>query len=447
MKLKLLFILLILVLISCSHSNETESLAEVTNTVAATTTIITQEIIESVNTEFIEMVISEYPQLTNLPTLYIQLDDGVSFESLNKIEFISGTYTLVDGDSVIYEEKLEIKGRGNYSWSFPQKPYALKLETKADLIGKDQAAKRWILVTTYSDKTLLRNYLTLTLAYELGAEYTTECMYVDLYTNGEYHGVYVLTEKIQIHENRVNINITKSALFEIEMEFRHSGNCHYCINLPSGVHIMMKDPDEDDMTTEELDKKFIEVKSFLTAADLSLSMGYDEYSQYIDVKSFVDWYIVNEFVKNYDSNFTTSCYCFIGDDGKLYMGPVWDYDTCYGNQDAATCMNPKGYHVTNAPWYSMLTSDETFKQLRNERWTELRDEGVFDDFITKIYDTVEYISESQVLNHERWPEALKSRDLRGGRSLMTYDAEVEYLIEWVTKRTEWLDVQWYINEN
>ena len=144
--------------------------------------------------------------MTNLPTLYINLDGGINKNKITKEQYLPATYTLVVDDGVgIYEQPLEIKGRGNYSWSFVQKPYTIKLAKRTDLLGMG-AARTWVLVTTYSDKTLLRNYLTLNLAVDIGLQYSVEAKYVDVYINGKYNGLYVLTEKIQIHDERVDIN-------------------------------------------------------------------------------------------------------------------------------------------------------------------------------------------------------------------------------------------------
>jgi len=439
MKFLCLALFILLVLVSCSQP---EQIVEPEITDPKTASETEPEKVKEMPPVIIDT--DKYKQITNLPALYIELGNNTQLSSLNKEDFVGGNYTLIDGDDIIYEKPLEMKGRGNYSWSFPKKPYALKLIFKEDLLGLG-AAKRWVLISNHSDKTLMRNYLTMTLAYDLGAEYSPQCKFVDFFANGKHQGTYLLTEKIQIHENRVDIDWDTSALFEIEMEYRHPGNCHYCIVVPSGVHIMMVDPDEDDTGTEELDKKYIECKSLLTAADISLGMGYDEYSKYIDVASFIDWYIVNEFVKNYDSGFTTSCYFFISREGKLTMGPVWDYDTCYGNQIVETCVNPRGYHVRNSPWYTTLNDDPDFSDLLHKRWSELRDNGMFDDFVKKITDTADYISESQKLDTVLWPEAMQSRDLRAHLALFTYEEELEYLINWVNRRIEWLDTEWYIN--
>jgi len=387
----------------------------------------------------------KYPKVTNLPTLYINLDDGKRKRDITKEQYIPGTYTLVVEDGVgIYDEPLEIKGRGNYSWTFQQKPYTIKLGKKADLLGMGPA-RTWVLVTTYSDKTLMRNYLTLNLAVDIGLQYSVEAKYVDVYINGEYNGLYVLTEKIQIHDERVDINEYTEGLFEIEVDWRHNYDCEYCIKLNSGAHVMYKQAEAEDIGEERKKELYKEFRLFLTTVDKSMRKGYREFSKYIDIPSFVDWYIVNEFVKNFDSGFTTSCYCYIKN-GKLYMGPPWDYDTCMGNQNVATCLYPDGYHVRYSPWFSMLMDDPVFFRKVRERWTELRNAGVFDKFLSDILEIPKtMIAQSEQKTHQLYKHKLKSRDLRGDLSLYTFEDEVDYLYNWVKKRIEWLDSEWKLN--
>jgi hypothetical protein len=124
------------------------------------------------------------------------------------------------------------------------------------------------------------------------------------------------------------------------------------------------------------------------------------------------------------------------------MGPVWDYHTCYGSQEVATCINPEGYHVDGSPWYGRLTQDETFAALVRERWTRLRGDGVFDDFVKNLYDTAGYITESRIKNFELWPDSMKDSGLRGKKSRYTYEDELDYLTDWIAKRITWLDGRW-----
>lgn len=389
--------------------------------------------------------VEKYPKATNLPTLYIDLDNGVNKNKITKEKYIPATYSLVVEDGVgIYDQPLEIKGRGNYSWSFMQKPYNIKLAEKTDLLGMGEA-RTWVLVTTYSDKTLMRNYLTLNLAVDIGLQYSVEAKYVDVYINGKYNGLYVLTEKIQIHDNRVNINENTEGLFEIEVAWRHGNNCEYCINLNSGVHITYKQADALDIGAEKKKELLKLFKLKYITADKAMKKGYDEFSKYIDVPSFIDWYIVNEFVKNFDSGFTTSCYTYIKG-GKIYMGPPWDYDTCMGNQDVATCLYPEGYHVRTAPWFSMLMDDPTFFKMVCERWTELRNAGVFDKFLSDIYDIPQnMIAQSEQMTHSLYKQKLKSTELRGAKALFTFKKEVDYLHSWIEQRIQWLDSEWKLD--
>jgi hypothetical protein len=179
---------------------------------------------------------------------------------------------------------------------------------------------------------------------------------------------------------------------------------------------------------------------------MSPSQGYEAYSQFIDVDSFINWYIVNEFTKNFDSAFTASCYNFLKN-GKLHMGPIWDYDTPYGSQDIGppvNKLNPEGFHVSSSPWFRRLMQDETFHRLVQERWTEIRDDGVFDYFFQMMDAAAARISESAQLNFERWPCSMAFSLRPRHVSRFTHEGEIEYIQDWVNRRIAWLDTQWYL---
>ena len=381
-----------------------------------------------------------YPQTTNLPALYIDLGK----KNVNNIQhgvYTEATYSVVYNGEGITDKPLRIKGRANYSWSFPQKPYTLNLDEAAPLLGMN-SGKKWVLITTYSDKTLLRNFLTLNLASELvGMEYAVQTRYVDVYFNGKYNGLYVLSQKIGLGDLQVNAD----ALFEIEAQYRH-GDCSNCIVCPSGTHIMFVEPIGDITDSAEREALMSRYRQLIVKADVAMTTkGWDEYSRYIDVDSFVDWYIINELVKNYDSGFTTSCYMYVKD-GKLHMGPCWDYDTCMGNQNVATCIDPQGYHVANSsysPWYQTLTRETDFVKALHDRWTQLYDDGVIAAYMKLLDDSVETIAESQKLDKKKWPQKLKMSDLRGHRSFYTYEEEVDYLRDWLNTRIAWLNSEWH----
>ncbi|MBQ7826840.1 MAG: CotH kinase family protein, partial [Clostridia bacterium] len=130
--------------------------------------------------------VQKYPRLTNLATLYLNFPNDRGLDAVQHGIYTDATYTFVDQyvEDSYYELPLQIKGRGNYSWSFAQKPYSLKLGEKADFLGMG-AAKKWTLITVSSDHTMMHNYLTQKMAAAMGLRGTCENEYVDVVVNGE----------------------------------------------------------------------------------------------------------------------------------------------------------------------------------------------------------------------------------------------------------------------
>ena len=388
---------------------------------------------------------------TELPALFITLDDGKTLDNVGKSNYVSCTVSAVGSD--LYPDIIDaaggIKGRGNFSWETPKKPYNLKFETKTDLFGMGRA-KKWVLIANYWDKTMLRNYITLTMAKEMGFKYALDVQFIDLYVGGKYMGNYLLSEKVETGKRRIKIEEKNGGvLFEIEQPYRHGdgAECGRCHEVASGVHLMYKEPEAGDIPNEQFVRLVTETNRFLDEMDASLDKGYDIYSNYIDVQSFVDWYILNEFCKNYDSQFVTSCYCYYDPaDSKLHMGPPWDYDTCYGNQNPDSYGYPEDYFVKKgAKWYSILLEDKTFSGMVKARWTELKAQGVIANVLKNTISGAEMIDESQQLNYQVWPSMLAETKLRGdgyGVNFYTFKEEVDYLKKFIALRTFWLDEEW-----
>jgi hypothetical protein len=403
--------------------------------------------------------ILSYPRLTNLPTLYITLSDGLSVDNIPHGVYVGATYTLVSDyiEDSYYEKTMSIKGRGNYSWSFQQKPYSLKLDEKADFLGMGDA-KKWVLVTVSSDRTMLRNYLTQKLAKKVGLPGTCDNEYVDVVVNGSYLGTYVLTEKIQFQENRIDVNEEKSVLFEIEMVYRHS--CEACVilyedksNPDNSIHLEIKnyhgmEVSEIESSSTEGNRRgkkkqtvqniVSELQSYFDRLNTAMQTDdYDTLCQYMDMDSFINWYLVNELTRNYDSAFVTSCYCYIDENNILHMGPCWDYDTCYGAQFSEY---DDSRLQTVAPWYRWLFNScpEFVTAVKNE-WTNnwTNDGGYIDWFLDSIDSTSSYISQSEQLEHTKY---LTSEV----RDYASYSEAINYLKTWLGKRISWMDKQFLI---
>lgn len=381
---------------------------------------------------------------SDMPAVYITLDNKVRQSAIPRNEYIPASFTL-DGFGIyddISETPVSIKGRGNYSWGLPKKPYNIIFEEKLDLCDMGKARK-WTLIANWSDKTLMRNYLTLNLSLDVGISYASECRMINFYVNDKYQGIYLLTERVELHKQRVDEDETLGGvLFEIETPSRHGNQCENCVETKGGVHLIVKEPSREDIGDEAFEALLARVAVKVGTAEMMMSRGAASWERFLDVDTFVNWYIVNEFVKNFDSIFVTSCYGYIDEDGRVCMGPPWDFDTCMGNQDIATCLTPTGFYIKDAPWFSLFYESEDFVSLVKAKWTELRENGVIDRVSQRIDEVSGDYQQSIELNFNRWPDALEYTGLRGDRSLHTFDKEVVYLKTFIKKRTEWLDSQW-----
>ena len=125
------------------------------------------------------------------------------------------------------------------------------------------------------------------------------------------------------------------------------------------------------------------------------------YAKFIDVNSFVDWYLVNEITKNNDAVFFSSCYMNIASGGKLKMGPVWDFDLALGNINYQNNFDPEGFWVKNSVWISRLFQDPTFVDLVKQRYNILRN-VILTDIITELNQDATYLNWSIIENNAKW---------------------------------------------
>ena len=278
--------------------------------------------------------------------------------------------TGADG-TLLYEGNLEkIRGRGNSTWSLEKKPFEIKLSEKADLFGMGEA-KTWILLANGFDETGIRSSIGLWLADEAGLAFTPRQEPVDLYCNGEYQGSYLLCEKVQARENRVEIG--SGYLIERELKERWEvavyteGKAGFATG--RGEYYLIDFPEEP--TPEQVE----EIRSLVEKAEGAVfaedgihpetGRSWDEY---LDRDSFVRKYLLEEVTKNYDGGVTSAFYYVPEGEAKLYAGPAWDYDAIFGNV-LLDEMNsdPKGItelsdHLFGTDLYSALMDLEPFRE-------------------------------------------------------------------------------------
>lgn len=365
-----------------------------------------------------------------LPLLVIETKNNRPITT--KEDWIEGIISIKYGGTVTDLGGLEIKGRGNSTWSMPKKPYTLKLDEKKSVLGM-KSHKRWVLLANYSDKTLLRTYF----SFDLGLSvydnllWTPNSRMVEVILNNEYIGVYQLVEQISTDENRVDIDLARG---EFLMEANARLDEKYNFKTTKGVPFSFKEPDEPNASQlDAIKSKLQEIEDMIFSDNFAdIDNGY---AKYINVESFVDWYLINEFTKNGDANFFSSVYLFYKDN-LLYMGPLWDFDISSGNINYGGCDNPEGYQVKSAKWISRLLKDPLFFQNVKNRWNEKS--GVLKRKIGDISVQANTLSSAANNNFQRW-DILSTYVWPNRIVTGSYEQEVIELTKWLNDRYAWMD--------
>lgn len=376
-----------------------------------------------------------YKGLSGLPVVVINTEKNQPIK--DKDTWIPAKMLIDDGqgNTVFAEADAEVKGRGNTTWSYAKKPYAIKLGEKAEVLGMPKH-KRWVLLASWNDKAMMRTDLT----FFMAQQYTTfrwkqRGEAVELVLNGEHLGHYYLCEQIKVDKNRV----PDGYVLEIDYRAHEDDGDIFFVSALTQLNFVIKDPEPDKGSDE-----YNYVKNYINKAEKDLYEGnVEEYRSYMNMESFVDWYLNQEFSMNMDACFFLSVYINIGEDGKLYMGPLWDFDIAFGNDvfpEGEDNHTPEGFYLYNADrselWLKVLRNDEQFISLLKERYAAMRADK--DNILAHIDEVAEAQRESAVLNDQKWNKLCKAGASRE-QILKAYDKEVQFLKDWVEGRFAWLD--------
>lgn len=383
-------------------------------------------------------------QLTNLPTVVINTEGAEEITSKEN-ELSSNVYIISeDGTNLLATSETGVRGRGNASWDFPKKPYRLKFQSKQSPLGAPASAKKWTLISNYGDKSLMRNVLAFEVSRRVGLSYTPFCHPVDVIINGEYRGSYHLCDQVEAASGRVEAK--DGYLIEIDAyAYKESS----MFNSNRGIPVTIKHPDEDDITSAQ--HNFIR-NYFNQMEAAAFASNYTDqtsgYRKYLDLDSFLKNFIVGEFAGNTDTYW--SVYMYKDDsDGKLYTGPIWDYDLAFENDKRTYPINnltdyiyAQRGSVASESVRSMVTrivkNDTAAKQRLREIWAEARSEGGLDDLTDMVDEMEEMLEESQELNFKRW-NILDQMVHENYQALGSYSKEVGTVRTYITKRLESLD--------
>lgn len=396
-------------------------------------------------------------QLTQIPTVTIHTENAADI--VDKNVYLKGKVSIISENGTnIYTGDLEIRGRGNASWTFPKKPYRMKLAKKAKLLDAPAKAKNWTLINNYGDKTLMRNLLAFDLSRRFEMKYTPYASPVDVILNGEYRGCYQLCDQIEVNENRIDIeementditepNINGGYLIEIDAYADQEISMFYSSN--KHIPVTIKYPKDDEIVQEQS----AYIKKFFDDVERRLFAGYYRneirgYRAKFDVPSFIKHFLIGEMAGNPDTYWSTYMYKY-RDIDKLFTGPVWDFDLAYNNDSRAYSLIDHDDYIHRVKgdvangmgsFADRILEDPDSKEEMKYIWNWARQKkGVDESTLWDLVDSyAQKLEESQKLNFTRW-DILNSYVHLNPRIYGSYQGEVNAVKDYIKDRLKWMD--------
>lgn len=371
----------------------------------------------------------------NIPAFFIDTETGnMDLIHADKRHKEKGTLLVVEETGNIqYSGKLDrISGRGNTTWTNAyKKPYAIKLSKKYPLCGLD-ACKRWNLLALYFEHDRIHSKIAFDLANEIGLTSTPKCIWVDLYCEGEYKGLYLLTEDpTKDYKNNAGY------LLERDKIARLQENTAYFETELAGYVFSFREPDSP--SKEQQEKGF----QFIQNLENLIFQRNDKYKEYIDLDSLARQYLIDKLFMNFDAMKVSAFYFVDEEEKKLYAGPLWDFDLSVGTiiSDYEAPMN--GYPNSMAEWYDVFYGDEDFRSILFSVYQDILPsmkrilEEDIDRFVNILAASVKM---DQVL--ERYYATPDYSD-----SYEEWESYIKYLKFFLSKRLNYLCDLWEINGN
>lgn len=396
-------------------------------------------------------------QLTNLPTIILHTKNEVDVTS--KETYLKGIISVISEKGTnIFFDSMEIKGRGNASWTFPKKPYRLKLYNKASLLGMPAIEKNWTLINNYGDKTLMRNLLAFDLSKKLEMPYTPAGKPVDVFLNGQYKGTYQLCDYLEVASNRVpaeKMSKTTTELpnlsggYFLEMDGYAYTEISWFESTKNKIPVTIKYPKDDEINSTQ--RNYI-VQHFSNLENALFSSVYTNpnygYRNYMDIDTFLRLFLVGEISGNTDTFWSTFMYKF-KNNNKFYFGPVWDFDLAYENDYRTYPINSLNDWLYNTNGSSARGVKDFVNRIFSDTASIIDLKSIYSDLrnssvVTEqtLLDVVDsYVSElnqSQLLNFKRWN--IMNEKIHGNPKVFgSYEAEVENIRNFIKNRIVWID--------
>lgn len=413
------------------------------------------ERISIIDRDYFNLLVNKYPEFvkSDLPILKINSDYSVtSHYQLSTLSIFNPNSTLqYSSDSTYcdYSGTCKLKIRGQTSKYYPKKGFKIEivdsLHRNVNLLGMPKEHD-WVLHGPYMDISLMRNKIAYDLYRDMG-RYAPRLRFCELVVNNEYLGIYLLTESIKVDKNRVNIkknspdsNHVKSFIIKIDKGEKPIFYSDYKSKIDSGWHqyFYAVYPKYKNLNSKQKQN----IKSEIDFFERALLKDDNSYRKYININSFIDFFILNELAKNIDA-YRLSTFIYKNKGGKINIGPVWDFNYSFGLTSHNNGFSPEGwvFSFKAVPfWWRLLLQKPDFKTALIKRWGELRIDLIYTEMIDKKIDRLALlVASSQKRNFYKW-DILNKDILPRYTDVKSMEEEVVNIKKWLDMRIKWLDI-------
>ena len=375
----------------------------------------------------------------NVPTIYINTDDGADITSK---EYYKTATIRIDGAGVfpdMEETAVNIKGRGNTSWGWPKKPYRLKFDSKQKPFGMTKG-KSWVLLSNYQTNSFMTNAIAMKVATMVETNGANHIIPVDLYLNGTYKGSYNFTEKVGFSNNSVEIEDESVAtLLELDSYYDET----YKFRSSNSLPVNIKEPDFSDVSSTVLTQT--DVQDAYNNLETTVMNGGD-YSSLIDIPSACSFFLVNELVYNRELAHPKSTFLYNEDvtntESKWKLGPCWDYDWAFGYQSTKTyyqCTKTKTANYFNDMlsvgdsggtagklWKGLCKGSEDVKKEYYNIWKNFMDNQL-DELVEYIDEYYQYAKPSFEKDYYLWKASSQDQTTTVNNAKIWLRERAEYI--------------------
>ena len=391
---------------------------------------------------------------SDLPSVHVVLP-GTTEELLHqdKDTIIKGASVYIsdihEENTLISSNNVTITGRGNSTWeSYEKRGYVLEFGESEPVLSMNPGRK-WVLLANASDDSMIRNYLTYQLVDQMDMPFAPSCAYADFWINGDYRGTYLICEKVEIGDNRLPLKNLGAALIEQDESVYPDGTYRVLrgeqypfYNQLLDKYFALKETNQKNLS---LNKKAIvafnsrldELMTYLKTTVPS-QVSLEKLKSMIDVDSVLQYYLISEYTLNCEAYVSSFFWYQDGPDDVIHLGPIWDYDTCMGN-DGGSYMD---YYAQNHDLFVHMLAIPAVYIRACQLWDTYR--PLFERMAQQTEETGEQIRVSAEMNYIRWDVLGKPTVKDHAKPFeATHEQAVEAVRLWLQKRASCFEPQQY----